>query len=331
MDNNKLGLVGSALLIGGLFAPTITIAMGRSINFIGGNPLLVTLSVLALGCIGVFACARNEVARIAWVGLGALIILLMSLALSQFRFAQIRARFEEQISDNPFAQAARDSYVSPQVEWGWLVLLVGVVLVCYASLGERRATNMGTLTFTDKLDKNYGLAAGLTFAIGLAMVGIAHLNSAEPFSGGSVAGAASAVAERGAREATARAEANVLEQEKRGYVSENLEVYELEARYMDSILDGRIPGVTFKLKNNGERTLKRVEVTVEFLNAEGRPIAEEVYNPVIAGGYSADPPLRPGYIWQSERGRFYSAKAVPSEWQSGRARAFITDIEFAEE
>lgn len=331
MENNKLGLVGSALLVAGLFAPIFTVAFGGTFNFLGGNAMLVSLSILAFGCIGIFACARNEVSRIAWAGFGSLVLLLSSFALAQYRFAQIRARFEEQIADNPFAQSARESFKSPQIEWGWLVLLVGAALVIYASLNERKTAELGALAFADRTDKNYGLVASIPFAIGLAMLGISQLNSVGPPSTRTLADTTEALAEDSAKGAAEKAEANAIDREKRDYIAKNVEVYELEAQYMDSMLDGRIPGVTFKVRNKGQRTLDQVEVTIEFLDAEGKAISEEVYNPVIAGGYDSDPPLRPGHIWQNERGRFLAAKSVPSEWQSGRARASVTDIKFADD
>lgn len=330
MENNRLGLIGSSLLIAGLFAPIFTVAFGGTLNFIGGNPMFVSLSVLTLGCIGIFACARNEVSRIAWLGIGTLAILLTSFALAQYRFAQIQARFEAQIADNPFAQCARDSFKSPQIEWGWLVLVVGAALVIYASLSERKTAEMNALSLTDRIDKNYGLATSIAFVVGLAMLGISQLNSVGSSPIRSMADATAAIAEDTAKGAAAKAEASAIDHEKRDYIAKNLEVYELDARYMDSLLDGRIPGVTFKVRNNGQRTLDKVEVTVEFLDAGGKAISEEIYNPVIAGGYDSQPPLRPGHIWQNERGRFLAAKSVPSEWQSGRARARVTDITFAE-
>lgn len=329
MENNRLGLIGSSLLVAGLFAPIFTVTFGGKLNFIGGNPMFVSLSILALGCIGVFACARNEVSKIAWTGIGAMVLLLTSFTLAQYRFTQIQARFEAQIADNPFAQSARDSFKSPQTEWGWLVLAVGAALVIFASLNERKSAKLGALAMTDRIDKNYGLAASIASAIGLAMLGISHFNSAGPSPARSMADATEALAEDAAKGAATKAEASAIDNEKRDYIAKNLEVYKLEAKYMDSLLDGRIPGVTFKVRNKGQRTLEKVEVTVEFLDASGKAISEEVYNPVIAGGYSSDPPLRPDHIWQNERGQFLSAKSVPSEWQSGQARARVTDIEFA--
>ncbi len=96
------------------------------------------------------------------------------------------------------------------------------------------------------------------------------------------------------------------------------------------MLDGRVPGVTFKLKNNGDRTLDKVKVTVFFNDENGNIIFEEDYHPVLVSDYSLydNKPLKPNYVWRNERGRFYSAKSVPSEWKTGDVTAKITDIEF---
>lgn len=117
--------------------------------------------------------------------------------------------------------------------------------------------------------------------------------------------------------------------EKQVYVS-NVELYDLKARYFDTYLERRVPGVEFKLRNKGNRTLRKVEVTVYFEDASGAVIAEHEYNPVLVTKYSFgdNKPLRPNYIWQMERGKFYQAKSVPSEWKEGAVKAKITDIEF---
>ena len=116
------------------------------------------------------------------------------------------------------------------------------------------------------------------------------------------------------------------------YIRDHMRLYDLRATYRESMLDGRVPGVTFKIKNEGNRTLHRVTVLVVFKDAQGNSIAEEEFNPVIYSpdGISQDRPLRPGYIWQNEIGRFYMARHVPSEWQSGAAEGRITEIEFGD-
>ncbi len=136
-----------------------------------------------------------------------------------------------------------------------------------------------------------------------------------------------------AKEARAETKKEIDEfAEKQGYI-DKVVLYDFEARYYETYLDKRIPGVEFKLKNSGDRTLKKVEVTVYFKAADGSIIAEEDYNPVLVTKYSFgdNKPLKPNYIWQMERGKFYKADSVPSEWKEGAASAKITDIEFASE
>ncbi len=110
----------------------------------------------------------------------------------------------------------------------------------------------------------------------------------------------------------------------------NLEIYDFKARYYETSLDGRVPGVEFKIKNNGTETLEMVKVTVYFKDVQGNTIAEEKYTPVLVSpfSFSDNKPLKPNYIWQLERGKFYTAKSVPSEWKEGAAEIRVTDLRF---
>jgi len=111
----------------------------------------------------------------------------------------------------------------------------------------------------------------------------------------------------------------------------NILLYDLKAKYYSTYLQKRVPGVEFKLKNKGSKTLNKVEVTVFFKDKTGAVIAEETYHPVIVTEFSLmdNKPLKPNYIWKLEQGRFMQAKSVPSEWKQGSVAAKITDIEFA--
>jgi len=120
-------------------------------------------------------------------------------------------------------------------------------------------------------------------------------------------------------------------EEKQAYVN-NVVLYDFEAKYHQTYLYEKVAGVNFKIKNNGDKTLSKVEVTVYFKDAAGVVIAEEDYYPVIATSFSFSDtkPLKPNYVWQMEQGKFYPAESVPSEWAESNATAKITDIEFQE-
>lgn len=121
--------------------------------------------------------------------------------------------------------------------------------------------------------------------------------------------------------------------EKQAYIK-NMVLYNLKAKYYKFDLKEKVPGVEFKLKNKGNRTLKEVEVTVYFKDASGAIIAEENYHPVLVTKYSFsgsdNKPLKPNYVWQIKGGGVYRTDSVPSEWKEGAVSAKITNIEFEE-
>ncbi|HEY4952842.1 MAG TPA: hypothetical protein VII71_05610, partial [Verrucomicrobiae bacterium] len=121
-----------------------------------------------------------------------------------------------------------------------------------------------------------------------------------------------------------------LSKEKSDYIIMNLRLYDFAAQYHDSEFNGKVPGVDFKIKNWGQRILNEIEVTVYFKDASSNIISEDKFYPVLVAEFGTDnEPLKPGYIWQQEQGKFYAAKKVPSEWQEGNATAKITDIKFS--
>jgi len=118
--------------------------------------------------------------------------------------------------------------------------------------------------------------------------------------------------------------------EKQAYIKK-IDLYSIVAKYFNTYLDKKIPGVQFKLKNNGDKTLSEVQVTFYFKDTTGKTIAEEKFYPILVSKYSfgkRNGPLKPNYIWQMEKDNLYTAKSVPTEWKEGSYAAKITNIEF---
>lgn len=118
--------------------------------------------------------------------------------------------------------------------------------------------------------------------------------------------------------------------QKQAYLGK-INLYDFEATTIDTYREKGIPAVKFKLKNNGDRALSKVEVTVYLKDENDRVIAEENFHPVLISSYNLsgnNKPLKAGYIWEIERGKYYIIKDAPTEWKVGNAVAKITDIEF---
>ena len=133
-----------------------------------------------------------------------------------------------------------------------------------------------------------------------------------------------------AKNGIAETNSEIIEFEEKQKYIKDLKLYRFSAKYFSTYFDGKVPGVQFKIKNNSKKTLSLVEVTVFFNDKSGNVIHEEKFHPVNSSPYAFGDrkPLKPGYIWQMEKDKFYKAEKVPSEWRSGSATAKITDIKF---
>lgn len=118
--------------------------------------------------------------------------------------------------------------------------------------------------------------------------------------------------------------------EKMSYMNK-VEITEFVAQRIDTYLKKDVPAVRISLKNNGDRSLDKVKVVVYFKDKDGNTIFEEDYHPVLVSKYSFssdNKPLKPGYVKEMEKGKYYTLKSALSDWQEGKATAKIVDIEF---
>lgn len=214
---------------------------------------------------------------------------------------------------------AQGMMTATQVQWGWLVLFAGAGLLVHVGLSK---------TDDDSNPTKGALNVVLIAVCALAVLAPAAVSALSHSTFGPPTTTRTDAPESGVSVASASTDVDEATAEEAAYIAEHVELYELQARYYDSVLDGRVPGVTFKIRNNGDRTLTMVRVRVVFRDENDQPIAEEEYTPVSSYSYTGSTVLRPNYIWQNERNRFYTASQVPSEWRSGNAVASIVEIEF---
>ncbi|WCP72177.1 hypothetical protein [Sphingomonas hankookensis] len=326
----NFALAGAALLIVGLFCPIVTVPILGNVNLFNDGTSLTALALLALAVVGGAVALNGRERDTFWPGVAASVLLVYHFAVLQYRLSQMRNSMD-QLKDNPFAGIAKAAVGTIQLQWGWLVLAAGAGLLIYAAVQARKEASEPATNAPDSASRTISSVSAL---LAVAVIGwTLYVDNFKGAGNSAVAGdATSASAETGASDMSGST-ASGPSPEEGAYIRDNLRVYDLKAKYYDSILDGRIPGVDFKLKNSGDRTLDRVTVKVVFQDALGKAIAEEEYNPVwvIENSYSSDnnTPLRPNYIWQNEKDKFYSAKSVPSEWATGKVTATITHIEFA--
>lgn len=325
MGEQRLGYVGAGLLVIGLFLPIVTMPIVGNVTLMANGTNLAALALLALAGISAVLVAKERQADLIWPGIASAASLAYLFGRLQYNLSHMRSEMAESLKDNPFAGMAQAAMGAVQIQWGWLVLGAGAGVLVYLAVQGRKEQGRPLLQIGEQGGKALLAVSVLCALVAPALDAWGFVRSGET--------AAAAAATGNAAPATAGAPVDAAtpnDAEKTAYIRDHLKVYDLDARYYDSMLDGRVPGVEFKIKNNGSRTLNKVTVRVVFYDAEDKPIAEEEYYPVLvtSSGIGDNTPLRPNYIWQQEQGQFYSAKSVPSEWKTGKATATITEIEF---
>lgn len=110
---------------------------------------------------------------------------------------------------------------------------------------------------------------------------------------------------------------------------DKIEISGFEARYFSN----DSPGFRYNIKNNGDRTLIKVKVTVFLKDENGNNIAEEDDYPIHPDSFEDKnrKPLKPNYMWKHSEVTYTSVKNVSSDWKAGNAEIVITEIEFANE
>ncbi len=118
-------------------------------------------------------------------------------------------------------------------------------------------------------------------------------------------------------------------------IDKEMEAYKAKKVYFDKIEVLNIHlGTDFRgaisvfgeIKNNGDRTLRQVEVTAYCLDKNGKTVFEKTYHPVLVSEYSLmndKTPLKPNY----SRRFGYKLNDAPSSW-SKKVKVAVTDIEF---
>ena len=323
MNSKTMGFLGAGLLIVGLFLPIATLPFLGSVTLMSNGFNIVAIVLLILGLLSGFLVWAERREALIWTGGASLLTVIYMFGRLQWSMTQMRSGMAEELEGNPFAGIAQAAMASVGLQWGWLILAAGPALLVFVAVQDRKSAGSPLFSIGDGTERVAAVISVFALLIAPVQDAWAYFNAPDEnaSSENSMLSKPGAQSEKNSGPSA----------EEQSYIRDSLRLYEFEAKYYDSMLDGRVPGVDFKIKNDGGRTINSVTVKVVFFDADDQPIAEEMFYPVNVGSFSIgneDRPLRPNYIWQQESDRFYTAKMVPSEWSEGNARATITEIEF---
>lgn len=82
-------------------------------------------------------------------------------------------------------------------------------------------------------------------------------------------------------------------------------------------------GIFGSIKNNSKQSFDEVEITLFYLDSEGKAILEKAYHPVLYSNYSSDTPLKANYVKE------FGVKAKSPFGWSKKLRSVVSDIELS--
>lgn len=127
-----LGLAGVCLLWFGSFAPLVSVPVIGSINYFrngeGDGVVIVVLAFIAL----VLTLARYH-RVVGLIGLVSLLLIGYSFFTIKSRLAAAKEDYELKMIGNEFAGVGRTFMEAVSMEWGWVVLVIGALLLIVSS------------------------------------------------------------------------------------------------------------------------------------------------------------------------------------------------------
>jgi len=123
-----LGLIGSAVLFVGVFAPIVSIPIVGNMNYFQNGKGDGTI-VLVLVVVSLILILLKKFKGLWFTGLGSMAILAFTFINFQIKMSDVRTQMEIELTGNPFRGIADMAIQSVQLQWGWALLIIGASLV----------------------------------------------------------------------------------------------------------------------------------------------------------------------------------------------------------
>jgi hypothetical protein len=127
-----LGIVGSLVLVLGVFSPLISVPIMGTMNYFQ-NGKGDGVIILFLALISLLLSASRQYRGLWLTGLCSAGCLAFTFINFQMGLNKMKSEMATELADNPFAGLANLAAQSVQMQWGWAVLITGIALILVAA------------------------------------------------------------------------------------------------------------------------------------------------------------------------------------------------------
>jgi type II secretory pathway pseudopilin PulG len=122
---------------------------------------------------------------------------------------------------------------------------------------------------------------------------------------------------------------NSTTQEAIDYINNSLVLENAVVDEFDTYYNTKVWGLSdIKVKNNGDKSITQITITVYFKDESGNTIGENNINIGIADIYNTVSALKPNYEWASEKDHYYELKNLSDNINPTRNEIKITNVRF---
>lgn len=126
------GIIGSFLLIGGVFCPIVKFPIVGGVNYFQNGQGDGTI-ILIFGVLSLLAVLFKQYRALWLTGFASLGMIAFTAYQFHIKIAQIKAETDVDLADNPFRGLADLALQSVQLQWGIAVIGFGAIMVIIAA------------------------------------------------------------------------------------------------------------------------------------------------------------------------------------------------------
>ncbi|MEI6080245.1 MAG: hypothetical protein WCQ53_06400 [bacterium] len=137
-----IGFVGAFLLTVGVFAPFLSVPGLENINYLSNRGIEAVIVLILAAASFILTLAK----RYKWLwltGSGALVTLVFSLIYFELRLQEVKVRVVSMLAGEPAAGAAAVATRSIEIKWGYILLILGAMLVMLTAAIKEKQKEKG--------------------------------------------------------------------------------------------------------------------------------------------------------------------------------------------
>lgn len=159
MDNRLvLGVMGTVILILGVFSPIISIPIVGDQNYFQNGKGDGTIILILAGVSFILILLRTY--KGLWItGLCSLAVLIFTFVNFQSKMSELTGQMNQDLADNPFRDFADVAVQSVQLQWGWALLIIGSLSLISSAMIKSKDNKKEKLSMESKITKKCNFCA----------------------------------------------------------------------------------------------------------------------------------------------------------------------------